>query len=600
MKRILVSKYIKTLSVLLSLLSVFSYSQAQNSSPLSDVYCFSTNGCSTYITSVIVGSNNNSGTVCSTNGYGSYTSMVIQITIGTSISVQITGANTSANTVCGLWVDWNRDNDLLDAGESITLAGSPGVGPYTATLTAPFDAVAGITRLRVRIGAGSVVPCGSATVGETEDYSLLVNPAVTITNVGSPNLCIEKPVNVNFTAAATFNSGNQFVLQLSDEFGEFYSPVAIGTLTGTLSGTIIATSPAWMYPSGSYRIRIVTTNPVTTSLDNGTDLGVYMPPNLQITTPQEVCAPATINITNSWSDLNNISGTVTYWTNPECTIALSNPTAVSLGGTYYIKKTPVANGCADIKPINVNIHPQPMVNAGMDQTIFTGNSVTLAAMISGGTAPYTYQWSPASGLNNPSVLNPIASPVASTMYTLSASDSYGCSSSDDVVVNVLAGSATTINGNVNYLNSSLTAMTNTTVFLKDQQGNIVTQTITDSNGHYEFSNVTPGTYTITASCTKPWGGGNAVDALLIMKHFVNMQVLTGLNLTAADVDGSGFVNSVDALTTMKRFVNMQTYFVTGNWAFQTFVVVAAEATTTTQNIKALCYGDTDSSFTPAL
>lgn len=47
----------------------------------------------------------------------------------------------------------------------------------------------------------------------------------------------------------------------------------------------------------------------------------------------------------------------------------------------------------------------------------------------------TYSWSPTTGLNNPNIANPIASPTSTTTYTMTAT-SNGCSNSDAVVVNV--------------------------------------------------------------------------------------------------------------------------------------------------------------------
>jgi subtilisin-like proprotein convertase family protein len=47
----------------------------------------------------------------------------------------------------------------------------------------------------------------------------------------------------------------------------------------------------------------------------------------------------------------------------------------------------------------------------------------------------TYSWSPTTGLSNPNIANPIASPTSTTTYTMTATAN-GCSNSDAVVVNV--------------------------------------------------------------------------------------------------------------------------------------------------------------------
>jgi hypothetical protein len=67
----------------------------------------------------------------------------------------------------------------------------------------------------------------------------------------------------------------------------------------------------------------------------------------------------------------------------------------------------------------------PTVNAGSDQTVCAGTSVTLSA--SGAT---TYSW-------NNGVSNGVAfSPAASGTYSVSGTDANGCVNSDDVVVTV--------------------------------------------------------------------------------------------------------------------------------------------------------------------
>jgi hypothetical protein len=74
------------------------------------------------------------------------------------------------------------------------------------------------------------------------------------------------------------------------------------------------------------------------------------------------------------------------------------------------------------------------VDAGPDKTILSGFLTTLNATVSGGTEPYTYEWVPAEGLDDPAVLNPVASPSDTTTYTLKVTDSKGCFRTDRVTV----------------------------------------------------------------------------------------------------------------------------------------------------------------------
>jgi hypothetical protein len=76
---------------------------------------------------------------------------------------------------CGVWIDWNQNGTFDLPAEEITMSGSPGVGPYTASIIPPLDAIHGTTRMRIRIMyTGTLSPCGGTTYGEVEDYAVYV------------------------------------------------------------------------------------------------------------------------------------------------------------------------------------------------------------------------------------------------------------------------------------------------------------------------------------------------------------------------------------------------------------------------------------------
>jgi len=75
-------------------------------------------------------------------------------------------------------------------------------------------------------------------------------------------------------------------------------------------------------------------------------------------------------------------------------------------------------------------------SAGPDVIMAPGGAVTLSGSASGGELPYTYRWSPTTGLDNASAPQPTARPSATTTYTLTVTDSVGASAGDSVVVTV--------------------------------------------------------------------------------------------------------------------------------------------------------------------
>jgi hypothetical protein len=152
-------------------------------------------------------------------------------------------------------------------------------------------------------------------------------------------------------------------------------------------------------------------------------------------------------------------------------------------------------------------------------------------------------------------------------------------------------------GTLTYDNVAGTVLNGCTVQLK--QNDIVESTATtDAAGYYQFNNPLLGTFYLDALCTKPWGSGNATDALLVLKHFTGIEFLAGLKLTASDVDGTGYINASDALVVMKRFVGLQNSFVVGDWVFENPTVVLDGTGNVMADFKGLCYGDVDGSYVP--
>ncbi|MBL0071617.1 MAG: PKD domain-containing protein [Bacteroidetes bacterium] len=88
-----------------------------------------------------------------------------------------------------------------------------------------------------------------------------------------------------------------------------------------------------------------------------------------------------------------------------------------------------STGCNDTISKTLIILPLPEAIAAGGDTC-QGNPVQLSS--SGGIA---YSWSPATGLNNDTIQNPLATPNVSTNYTVTVTDVNGCT--DNAVANVI-------------------------------------------------------------------------------------------------------------------------------------------------------------------
>ena len=92
-----------------------------------------------------------------------------------------------------------------------------------------------------------------------------------------------------------------------------------------------------------------------------------------------------------------------------------------------------------------------------------------------------------------------------------------------------------------YNNSANTALDSLWIFLLNN-GTKIDSTQTNLNGECQFTGIAPGTYTLSATTGKPWGGVNATDAIKIQRHFVGLEPLTiPVRLLAGDVNNSNFI-----------------------------------------------------------
>ncbi|MFN0215526.1 MAG: M14 family zinc carboxypeptidase [Saprospiraceae bacterium] len=72
-----------------------------------------------------------------------------------------------------------------------------------------------------------------------------------------------------------------------------------------------------------------------------------------------------------------------------------------------------------------------LVNAGNDAAICIGSNATLTAVSSGGTAPFTYNWS-----NGDTGSSITVSPSVTTTYTVTVTNTNGCAATDAVIITV--------------------------------------------------------------------------------------------------------------------------------------------------------------------
>ena len=116
------------------------------------------------------------------------------------------------------------------------------------------------------------------------------------------------------------------------------------------------------------------------------------------------------------------------------------PTTTAGRFTYTLIGVKDANtiSCSSVSapPVNVTILPAPNVDAGANQTICEGESVSLAA-----TGGDSYQW-----INGPATSTYAVTPLSTTTYTVTAKLA-GCSATDEVTITVNPRPTISVNPN---------------------------------------------------------------------------------------------------------------------------------------------------------
>jgi len=137
----------------------------------------------------------------------------------------------------------------------------------------------------------------------------------------------------------------------------------------------------------------------------------------------EIGFPSEPAATYSWSPSTGLSNYTTAQTTTLNTLP---------AGIYEYFLTATLNGCSRTGRVTVKVNPLPTVAQASSFSICRGASIQIGVQ---GEAGISYSWSPAIGLSDPAIPNPVANPQQTTVYTLTAVNALtGCTASSSVTV----------------------------------------------------------------------------------------------------------------------------------------------------------------------
>jgi gliding motility-associated-like protein len=270
---------------------------------------------------------------------------------------------------------------------------------------------------------------------------------VTVSNLGCPSDTFRRTVTVANKPVATFSFTGRPCIDSNFIFTSSY--------TNT-------TNTSWYWSFGDGQTTTINSGPTTThayantasnitvrhavSIGQGctSDTAFVVIPNIRpnptasfTLSKTVICAGDSIGFLSSstgiaswlWSFGNGIGSNVPPFTR-------AYPSAGSFPIVLVVKDSA---GCGSLPATaTLLVGALPQVNAGGDKFIQIGTSVLMDASVSP-AGNYTYLWTPATGLNNANVLQPLASPANTTNYMLVVRDPITlCSGSDSVMISVIS------------------------------------------------------------------------------------------------------------------------------------------------------------------
>lgn len=219
---------------------------------------------------------------------------------------------------------------------------------------------------------------------KTDSIKITVNGFPTITKTADQNICINTSLQLFATGGTTYQ----------------WSP------SSSLSNDAIANPVA--SPKTNTKYYVTVTNAQGCAKTDSVQIGIYPIANIIIGNDTSICSNASVQLF--------VSGGSSYLWSPASSLNNANsatPIATPASSTTYHVAIRDTYNCDYQDSVTVNVIPPAVFDVSPNSSVCSQKSAQLSA--SGGD---TYTWSPAAGLNDPNIANPVASPATTTTYTV--------------------------------------------------------------------------------------------------------------------------------------------------------------------------------------
>jgi gliding motility-associated-like protein len=278
------------------------------------------------------------------------------------------------------------------------------------------SATGGTPPYQYMIDQGAAVPSGQFTGVSTGDHQVIIMDASGCIEKETAVVALDNTVTASIPAPAPICEGNKVLLAAVSNAESFAWTPADG-----LSQTNILTPEAG--PSAT-TVYFLTASTGICQQTVEVTVTVNPAPTAEAGKSDTVCYGASTQLHGSGG--NYYSWTpVIYLTDPN----VPNPGVNDpLNTTTYNLTVTDGNGCTSLQSdaVVVTVTPPAAVWIGNDTSILAGQPVPMDVEDINGSGFESFIWSPATGLDNPDIRDPVASPEESVTYTVLASTAAGC------------------------------------------------------------------------------------------------------------------------------------------------------------------------------
>lgn len=356
------------------------------------------------------GDGGNANTQNTTHAYTSPGTYTVKLVV-TDINGCKDSALINVNALPGIVADAGQDTAYCSNGTIVHQLQGSGAGTYSwapaiylnnPNIQNPIATISSTTKFYLTV-------TGASACNSLDSVTITINPLPTVQTLGDTSICR------NDLLVLTTNGGLS-TYHWTPGTSVNDSTIASPVFTDNVPRTLIVTGTA---STGCFARDTINVNvkplPLVKSIED-----------------TSFCSASAITVTLTTSGAQNYT-----WTPP---VGLSNPNIANpvytgnQSQTYYVTGTG-ANGCSAKDTVNIFVNPPVTFLAPPNKSMCQGGSVQLDGY-NGTTADYL--WSPPTWLSNPSIINPIASPPASTIYMVTITNR-GCNydSTFQVAVTVL-------------------------------------------------------------------------------------------------------------------------------------------------------------------